>query len=146
MTKRRHRRHSTAKKREVVEAYLNGEALHAPSKQHDVCRNLIRIWIEKYERGEYDDDAVEADLLPEYEARLPLRHRDRAAHPVARHRNRSSQDRSRTRDPGEHVGAPPPVAVTGDEGRSRRNCARRWSAWPRRPSSGCAGRGWMSAR
>lgn len=69
MTKR-HRRHSTAKKREIVEAYLNGEALHALSKQHDVCRNLIRIWIEKYERGEYDDDAVEADLLPEYEARI----------------------------------------------------------------------------
>lgn len=70
MTKRRHRRHSTAKKRELVEAYLNGEALHALSKQHDICRNLIRIWIEKYERGEYDDDAVEADLVPEYEARV----------------------------------------------------------------------------
>jgi len=51
---RRHRRHSTAKKREIAEAYLNGEALHALSKQHDVCRNLIRVWIEKYERGEYD--------------------------------------------------------------------------------------------
>ena len=67
---RKHRRHSTAKKREIVEAYLNGGALHALSKQHDVCRNLIRVWIEKYERGEYDDDAVEADLLPEYEARI----------------------------------------------------------------------------
>ena len=67
---RRHRRHSTAKKREIVEAYLNGEALHALSKEHDVCRNLIRVWIEKYERGEYDDDAVEADLIPEYEARI----------------------------------------------------------------------------
>ena len=61
MTKR-HRRHSTAKKREVVEAYLNGEALQALSRRHDVCRSLIRIWIEKYERGSYDDDAVEADL------------------------------------------------------------------------------------
>jgi len=70
MTKRRYRRHSTAKKREVVDAYLNGEALHALSKQHDVCRNLIRIWIEKHERGEYDDDAVEADPVLEYEARV----------------------------------------------------------------------------
>ena len=67
---RKHRRHSTAKKREIVEAYLNGGALHALSKQHDVCRNLIRVWIEKYERGEYDNDAIEADLLPEYEARI----------------------------------------------------------------------------
>lgn len=49
---------------------LNGEALHALSKQHDVCRNLIRIWIGKYERGENDDDAVEAYLVPEYEARI----------------------------------------------------------------------------
>ena len=70
MTKRRHRRHSTALKREIVEAYLNGEALHALGKQHDVCRNLIRIRIAKYERGEYGDDAVEADLVPEYEARV----------------------------------------------------------------------------
>ena len=69
MTKR-HRRHSTAKKRQVVEEYLAGEALHAVSKRHDVCRNLIRIWIEKYERGEYDDDAVEADLFLKYEARI----------------------------------------------------------------------------
>ncbi len=69
MTKR-HRRHSTAKKREVVEACLNGEALQALSRRHDVCRSLIRIWIEKYERGSYDDDAVEADLLSECKARI----------------------------------------------------------------------------
>jgi len=67
---RRHRRGSTSKTREIVEAYLNGEALHALSKQHDVCRILNRIWIEKYERREYDDDAVEADLLPGCEARI----------------------------------------------------------------------------
>ena len=68
--KRRHRRHSTARKREIVEACLNGEALHALSKQYDVCCNLIRVRIEKYERGEYDDDAVEADLIPGFEARI----------------------------------------------------------------------------
>ncbi len=38
---KRHRRHSTAKKREIVEAYLNGEALHALGKQHDACRSLV---------------------------------------------------------------------------------------------------------
>ena len=47
---------------------MNGEALHALNRQRDVCRNLIRIWIKKYEHGEYDYDAIEADLLPEYEA------------------------------------------------------------------------------
>lgn len=46
MTKR-HQRHSTAKKREVVAACLNGEALRTLSERHDVCRSLIRIWIER---------------------------------------------------------------------------------------------------
>ena len=54
----------------MVEEYLAGETLHALSRKHDLCRNLIRVWIEKYERGEYDDDAVAADLIPEYEARI----------------------------------------------------------------------------
>ena len=67
---KRHRRHSTAKKREIVQAYLNGEALHALGKQHDMCRSLIWIWIEKCERGEHDDDDVEANLLQEYESRI----------------------------------------------------------------------------
>ena len=60
---RRHRRHSIAKKREAVEACLNGEALRTLSQRHDVSRRLIRTWIEKHERGACDDDAVEADLL-----------------------------------------------------------------------------------
>ena len=35
-----------------------------------ICGSLIRIWIEKAERGEYDNDAVQAELLPEYESRI----------------------------------------------------------------------------
>ena len=58
MTKR-HRRHGIAKKREVVEACLNGEERRTLSQRHDVCRSLIRIWIEKYERGSNDDDAAD---------------------------------------------------------------------------------------
>jgi transposase len=67
---RKHRRHSTAKKREVVEAYFNGESMRALSQKHDICRTLIPIWIDKYERGEFDDDALEEELLPEYAARI----------------------------------------------------------------------------
>jgi transposase len=67
---RKHRRHSTAKKREVVEAYFNGESMRALSQKHDVCRTLIPIWIDKFERGEFDDDAMEEELLPEYAARI----------------------------------------------------------------------------
>lgn len=46
MTKR-HRRHSTAKKREIVEAYFNGESMRALSQKYDVCRTLIPIWIDR---------------------------------------------------------------------------------------------------
>lgn len=67
---KRHRRHGTAMKREIVEAYFRGEAMRALSQKHDVCRTPIPIWVEKYERGEFDEDAVEAELLPEYETRI----------------------------------------------------------------------------
>ncbi|MEO4045079.1 helix-turn-helix domain-containing protein [Hoeflea sp. CAU 1731] len=69
MTKR-HRRPSTARKREIVEAYFNGASMRALSQKYGVCRTLIPIWIDKYERGEFDDDAVEEELLPEYETRI----------------------------------------------------------------------------
>jgi transposase len=67
---RRHRRHSVALKRMIVEAYLGGEPLLALSKKFDICRHLIRTWIEKFELGEFDDEDVRADLVPEYEARI----------------------------------------------------------------------------
>ncbi len=65
----RHRTHSIEFKRRVVEEYLGGEPLHGLGKRHDLSRNLIRIWIEKFEAGEYDDEAHAADLLQEHEAR-----------------------------------------------------------------------------
>ena len=67
---RQHRRHSIAFKRQIVEEYHAGGTLHALSKQYDVCRNLIRIWIEKYDAGAFDDEAEAADMLQEYEARI----------------------------------------------------------------------------
>ncbi len=35
-----------------------------------ICRTLSPIWIDKHERGELDDDAIEEELLPEYETRI----------------------------------------------------------------------------
>lgn len=67
---RQHRRHSTAFKRQVVENYHAGATLHGLSRQYDVCRNLIRVWIEKYDAGAFDDEAEAASLLPDYEARI----------------------------------------------------------------------------
>ena len=39
-------------------------------QRHDLSRNLIRIWVEKYQAGGLDEDAVAADLLQSYEARI----------------------------------------------------------------------------
>ena len=47
-----------------------GETRHGLAKRHDICRNLIRIWVQKYETGDFDEDAQAADLLQQYEARI----------------------------------------------------------------------------
>lgn len=67
---RRHRSHSMELKRQVVAEYDSGETLHGLSKRHDVCRNLIRIWIAKAEAGAFDDEVAAAELLVRYEARI----------------------------------------------------------------------------
>jgi len=45
---RQHRSHSVAFKRQVAEEFLAGETLHGLAKRHDLCRNLIRVWVAKY--------------------------------------------------------------------------------------------------
>ena len=54
---RQHRSHSVAFKRQVAEEFLAGETLHGLAKRHDLGRNLIRVWVAKYEAGAFDDDA-----------------------------------------------------------------------------------------
>ena len=66
----RHRSHSVEFKRQVAQEFLAGETLHGLSKRHDISRNLIRVWVEKYEAGAFDDDAQAADLIQAYEARI----------------------------------------------------------------------------
>ncbi len=65
-----HRTHNIAFKRQVAQEFLAGETLHGLSKRHDICRNLIRVWVAKYEAGAFDDDAETADLIQAYEARI----------------------------------------------------------------------------
>jgi transposase len=66
----KHRSHSIEFKRQVAQEFLAGETLHGLAKRHDISRNLIRIWVEKYEAGTFDDDAQAADLMQAYEARI----------------------------------------------------------------------------
>jgi transposase-like protein len=68
MTK--NRSYSIAFKRQVAEEYLAGAAPSELGKRHDLCRNLIRIWVRKHEAGEYDDDVRAADTLQEFEAKV----------------------------------------------------------------------------
>ena len=66
----KHRSHSIEFKRQVAQEFIAGETLHGLARHHDVSRNLIRIWVCKYEQGAFDDDAQAADLIQEYEARI----------------------------------------------------------------------------
>jgi transposase len=68
MTK--HRSHSAAFKRQVAEEFIAGETLHGLSQRHDISRQLIRIWVGKFEAGALGEDVQAADLIQEYEGRI----------------------------------------------------------------------------
>src|SRR5450631_3917974 len=58
---RQQRSHSIEFKRQVVQEYMAGETLYGLAKRHDLSRQLIRVWVEKYEAGGLDADAQAAD-------------------------------------------------------------------------------------
>jgi transposase len=45
----KHRTHSIEFKRQIAQDFIAGETLHALAKRHDISRNLIRIWVRKFE-------------------------------------------------------------------------------------------------
>ena len=63
----RHRSHSIEFKRHVAQEFI--ETLHGFAAHHGVSRNVIRVWVMKFEASAFDEDA-EADLLQEYEAKI----------------------------------------------------------------------------
>ena len=71
----KHRTYSIEFKRQVAQEYIAGETLHALAKRHDLSRNLIRIWVAKYEAGAFEDEIRAADLLQEYEAKIAAQER-----------------------------------------------------------------------
>jgi len=66
----RHRSHSIEFKRQIAQEFIGAETLYALAKRHDLSRQLIRVWVQKYEAGAFDEDAQTADLLQEYEAKI----------------------------------------------------------------------------
>ena len=59
----KHRTHSIEFKRQIAEDFIAGETLHALASRHDISRNLIRIWVRKFEAGAFDDDAQATEGL-----------------------------------------------------------------------------------
>ena len=66
----KHRTHSIEFKRQVVQEFLGGESPHALANRHGISRNLIKIWVAKYDAGGLDSAAAAADVLADYEARI----------------------------------------------------------------------------
>ena len=81
----KHRNHSIEFKRQIAQEFIEGETLHGLAKRHDLSRNLIRVWVRKYEQGAFDDDArlTVAALRAAIDRRDPLRgcihHSDRGS-------------------------------------------------------------------
>ena len=66
----KHRSYPIEFKRQVARECLAGETLHGLAKRHEINRNLVRIWVAKYEAGSFDSDTAAADVLADYEARI----------------------------------------------------------------------------
>jgi transposase/transposase-like protein len=64
----RYRFHSKKFKRQIAQEFLAGATLYGLAKVHHLSRQLIRVWVSKYEAGAFHEDAQAADLLHEYEA------------------------------------------------------------------------------
>jgi len=48
----KHRVHTIEFKRHVCQEFASGETLYGLSRRHGICRNLIRVWVAKFEAGE----------------------------------------------------------------------------------------------
>jgi transposase-like protein len=58
-------------KRQLAKEFLDGWAgLHKLARRHSLLRNLIRLWIRKYEAGEFTDELAEAVHFAEYERKI----------------------------------------------------------------------------
>ena len=55
--------------------------LHGLARRHELSRTLIRIWVDKYEAGAFDEDAEAASTIQEYKARIAALERLVASRP-----------------------------------------------------------------
>ena len=67
----RYRTYTVEFKRQVVEEHLGGgTSLNQLARRHDISRELLRIWVRKYEAGAFANDGpIQADRRA-YEAKI----------------------------------------------------------------------------
>lgn len=67
----RHRSFSSEFKRQISREFLEGRAgMHELARRYSLSRNLIRLWVRKYEAGEFTDELAEAVRIAEYERKI----------------------------------------------------------------------------
>src|SRR5260370_39327719 len=67
----RHRSFSSEFKRQLARECLEGHAgMHELARRYSLSRNLIRLWVRKYEAGEFTDELAEAVRIAEYERKI----------------------------------------------------------------------------
>ncbi len=67
----RYRTYTVEFKRQVVEEHLNGgTSLNQLARRHDISRELLRIWVRKYEAGEFASDGPPRSDRRAYEAKI----------------------------------------------------------------------------
>ena len=65
-----YRMFTTAFKRQVAQEFLAGASLNALGRKHEVARNLIRIWVAKYQAGEFEPDFIPMPRLSAHEIKI----------------------------------------------------------------------------
>jgi transposase-like protein len=67
----RHRIFSGEFKCQIAREFLDGRAgMHELARRYSLARNLIRVWIRKYEAGEFTDEVAGAVRTAEYEQKI----------------------------------------------------------------------------
>jgi transposase-like protein len=67
----RHRSFGSEFKRQVSRELLEGRAgMHELARRYSLSRNLIRLWVRKYEAGEFTEELAEAVQIAEYERKI----------------------------------------------------------------------------
>jgi transposase-like protein len=67
----RHRSFSSEFKRQISREFLEGRAgMHELARRYSLSCNLIRLWVRKYEAGEFTDELAEAVRMAEYERKI----------------------------------------------------------------------------